>query len=164
MAKHVELAPRTDVIRVALSGIAGGVEFDDIAAELSFMHPPNNTYPGEVLLDLAADAIEESGATRDAPLNTDDIVRRLLPEDRAHNRVQRYKINFTIRAAAMIRGGVDPALLENAAWSMDDLWFWSFEALVIYVRAAAERADVPVAEICGRIAKRHDVSLNPKDS
>jgi hypothetical protein len=64
----------------------------------------------------------------------------------------------------MIRGGVDPALLENAAWSMDDLWFWSFEALVIYVRAAAERADVPVAEICGRIAKRHDVSLNPKDS
>lgn len=103
----MELAPRTDVIRVALSGITGGV--GDIAAELSFMHPPNNTYPGEVLGDLAADAIEESGATKAEPLNTDDIVRRLLPEDRAHTRADHYQINFTIRAEAMVRGGVDTA-------------------------------------------------------
>lgn len=148
---------------MALSGIAGGVELGGIATQLGIMHPPNNTYPGEVLLDLAADAIEESGATRDAPLNTDDIVRRLLPEDRAHSRASRYKINFTIRAAAMIRGGVDPALLDNAAWNGDDLWFWSLEALIVYIRAAAERTDVTVAEICGRLADRHDITLDPTD-
>jgi hypothetical protein len=32
------------------------------------VHPKNNTFPGEVLLDLAADAIEEAGATRQQPL------------------------------------------------------------------------------------------------
>lgn len=88
-------------------------------------------------------------------------MRRLLPEDRAHNRVQRYKINFTIRAAAMVRGGVDPALLENAAWSMDDLWFWSLETLIIYVRAAAENTGLTVVEICQRLADRHGVTLDP---
>ncbi len=67
---------------VALSSITSGVG-DLHPAELSFMHPPNNTYPGEVLGDLAADAIEESNS-KAVSLNTDDIVRRLLPEDRAH--------------------------------------------------------------------------------
>ena len=50
-----------DAIRVALSGIAAG-EVDDLAFRLDALHPKNNTFPGEVLLELAADAIEEAGA------------------------------------------------------------------------------------------------------
>lgn len=106
-------------------------------------------------LALAADAIDESGGSRDAPVDTTGIVRRPLPEDRAHTRADHYKINFVIRAAGMIRGGVDPDLLDNAAWNGDDLWFWSFEALVIDIRAAAERTDQPVEEICRRLADRY---------
>ena len=44
-------------------------------------------------------------------------------------------------------------------WRTDDLWFWALEALVTYVRAAAERANDSVPFICGRIASRHDVQL-----
>ncbi len=123
-------------------------------------HSDRGLFPGDVLLDLAADIIEASGATRERPLDTEQIRRRLLPEDRAHTSAQHYKAEFAIRAAAMIRAGVDPALIDNAAWwRMNDLWLWSLEAVVVYARAAAEHADVTVADICGRVAARHDISL-----
>ena len=158
-------ADHRTAITVALSGIAAGRELGDIARDLEPLHPRNNTFPGEVLLDLAADAIEESGATRDDPLDGERIRRRLLPEDRAHTKAQHYKAEFAVRAAAMIRGGVDPALLDEAAWwREDDLWFWALEALVIYVRAASERAGVSDAEICERIARRRDVRIGAEAS
>jgi hypothetical protein len=77
---------RTSAIRVALSGVAGGLELGEIAARLAPLHPRNNAFPGEVLLDLAADAIEESRATRDHPLEFEGIRKRHLPEDRAHTK------------------------------------------------------------------------------
>jgi hypothetical protein len=118
------------------------------------------TFPGEVLLELAADAIEESGATREQPLESEGIRKRHLPEDRAHTKAQHHKAEYALRAAAMVRAGVDPGLLDEVVWwRTDDLWFWSLEALVIYVRAAAERRAETVSAICGRIASRHDVQL-----
>jgi hypothetical protein len=60
----------------------------------------------------------------------------------------------------MVRAGVDPGLLEEVSWwRTDDLWFWALEALVTYVRAAAEHGGETVPAICGRIASRNDVRL-----
>ena len=62
----------------------------------------------------------------------------------------------------MIRAGVDPGLLDEAAWwRADDLWMWSLDALVVYVRVAADRTEVAVGEVCGRLARRHGVDLDP---
>lgn len=42
----------------------------------------------------------------------------------------------------MIHGGVYPDLLDDAAWwQADDRWVYSFFALLIYVRMAADRQD-----------------------
>jgi hypothetical protein len=151
---------RTETIRVALSGVASDLELGEIAARLAPLHPKNNTFPGEVLLELAADAIEDSGATRGQPLEFEGIRKRHLPEDWAHTRAQHHKAEYALRAAAMVRGGVDPGLLDEVMWwRTDDLWFWTLEALVTYLRAAAERSAEPVTTICGRIARRHDVQL-----
>lgn len=148
------------VITIVLNGIADDVELGAIARELEPLHPTHNTFPAEVLLDLAADAIEESGATRDNPIVTEGIRKRLLPEDRADTRASRYKVEFAIKAAAMVRAGVDPALLEQAGgWSGDDAWFWALEALIVYVRAAAEHSGTTGADICRRIADSHGVEL-----
>jgi hypothetical protein len=145
---------------VALSGIADDLALGEVAERLAPLHPKNDTFPGEVLLELAADAIEETGATREQPLEFEGIRKRHLPEDRAHTKAQHHKAEYALRAAAMIRAGVDPALLDEVIWwRTDDLWFWVLEAPVVYVRAAAERTSEPVATICGRIASRHDVQL-----
>ena len=151
---------RTEAIYVALSGIAGDLELGELAERLAPLHPKNNTFPGEVLLELAADAIEEAGATRERPLEFERIRTRHLPEDRAHTRAQHHKAEYALRAAAMVRAGVDPGLLDEVSWwRTDDLWFWALEALVTYVRAAAEHGGETVPAICERIASRHDVQL-----
>jgi hypothetical protein len=60
----------------------------------------------------------------------------------------------------MIRGGVDPGLLDEVVWwNTDDLWFWSLEALVTYICAATDRIGEPVVTVCERIAARRGVEL-----
>lgn len=93
------------------------------------------------------------------------IRQRLLPEDRADTRASHYKVEFTIRADAVIRAGVDPALLDHTGgWSGDDLWFWSLEKLIVYVRAADEHTGTTPAEICQRIARRRGIDLGQAPS
>jgi hypothetical protein len=151
---------RATVVRVALVGIVGGLDLGEIAARLAPLHPRNNTFPGEVLLELAADAIEESGASRERPLEFEAIRKRHLPEDRAHTRAQHYKAEYALRAATMVRAGVDPGLLDEVSWwRTDDLWFWALQALVTYIRAAGEHSAESVTAICGRLATRHGVQL-----
>jgi hypothetical protein len=162
MAKQMgpTVEDRAKAIRVALSGIADDVELGELATLLAPLHPKNNILPGEVLLELAADGIEEAGATRERPLEFAGIRERHLPEDRAHTKAQHHKAEHALRAAAMVRAGVEPGLLAEVSWwRTDDLWFWALEALVTYVRAAAEHGGETVAAICGRIASRHGVRL-----
>ncbi len=147
-----------------LSGLATGEPVGNLKPLLEPLHPANGTFPGEVLLDLAADAIEESGASRDDPIAFEGIRERYLPECTAHTKEQHYKSEFAIRAAALIRAGVDPGLLDEAAWwRVDDLWMWAVDALVVYVRVAADRTGVEVGEICERIAHRRGIELNAAD-
>ncbi len=55
---------RVEAIRIALSGIAADDDLGKLRTRLDPMHPKNNTFPGEVFLELAADAIEEAVASR----------------------------------------------------------------------------------------------------
>jgi hypothetical protein len=67
---------------------------------------------------------------------------RSRPEDRGHlperhfsGKGQHYKSKYAISATAMIHGGVYPDLLDDAAWwQTDDLWVYSFYALLVFIR------------------------------
>jgi hypothetical protein len=136
------------------------VDLCELAGRLEPLHPKDDTFPGEVLLELAADAIEERRASREQPLEFEGIRQRHLPEDRADTKAQHHKAEYALRAAAMVRAGVEPGLLDEVSWwRTDDLWFWSLQALVTYVRAAAEPSAKSVSVICVRIASRHDVDF-----
>jgi len=153
-------ADQLQAMRIALSGIAAGMSIGKLNGELEPLHPANDTFPGEVLLDLAAVAIQEAGASREAPIAFEGIREQYLPECGAHTKEQHYKSEFAIRAAAMIRAGVDPDLLDEIVWwRIDDLWMWAVDALVVYVRVAADRTGVDVAEICERLARRRGIDL-----
>jgi hypothetical protein len=63
-------------------------------------------------------------------------------------------------AAAMIRGGVYPDLLDEAAgWGIEDMWEYAFYALVLYGRAAAEQSRRPPEAIAVAIAGRRGIDL-----
>lgn len=102
-----------------------------------------------VLLDLAADAFIACEVSRDAPLGLDGLDRRLLPEWPARGNTAHQKRRYALQAAILIAVGVEP---EDASWwRHNDLWSHSFDAVVVFVRAAAERRAMSVAEICGEL-------------
>ena len=114
-----------------------------------------------MLLDLVADAIGVSGASRHSLIEFEDIRERYLPDGTAHTKAEHHKSKFALRAAAMLRGGVDPGLLDEVQWwRTDDLWYWSLEALAVYVRAAADRTHQPVEAVCTLIADDHGIMLD----
>ena len=156
---------RSHAIQIVLATLATGQDTDPVLEELAALHFPHDTFPAEELLELASDAIEESGATPDDPIDFENIRERFLPEHRFSGKNQHYKSKYAITAAAMIHGGVYPDLLDDAAWwQTDDLWVYSFFALVIFMRAAAERTGRSVEEVAISIADRRMVHLNSVDA
>ncbi len=156
---------RADAMRIALAGIASGADSGEILSKLAVLHIRNHTFPAEELLELAAEAIDESGATQAEPIDSENIRERFLSEHPFSGKTQHYKSKYAISAAAMIHGGVYPDILNDAAWwEADDLWTYSFFALLIYVRAAAERTERPSEAIAQSIADRRGVPLTTPDS
>jgi hypothetical protein len=136
--------------RILLDGLARGGD----AGELALLHPRNDTFPGEVFLHLAADALDWCGASRAEPLALEGIRDRFLPECAFRGR-QHHKLQFAILAAVALRGGTEPDLLEEVTWwQTDDFWQYALYAAVAYIRAAAGRAGVPVRQACQELAQR----------
>jgi hypothetical protein len=151
---------RLETIRIALGDLAAG---DGLGALKSKFERLGRTgfQPSAVLIELAADALDESGASRQNPIEFEGIRDRYLPECTAHTKEQHYKSEFAIRAAAMLRAGVDPGLADEVSWwRIDDLWIWAVDALVVYLRVAADRIGEPVSRVCERLAQRHGVDLS----
>jgi hypothetical protein len=140
--------------RILLDGIARDTGVFQLAGELAPLHPRHNTFPGEVLLQVAADALEWCGASRTEPLALEGMPERFLPECAFRGRENK-KLQFAVLVAAALRGGADPDLLgEVAWWQTDDFWQYALYAAVAYIRAAASRGDVPVRRVCEELAQR----------
>ena len=150
-----------DAARLGLFGLTAGQELDSIMERMAELHPRNNTFPAEVLLELAAEAIAESGASSAEPFQYEGMRDRYLPEYAFRGKPQQHKSHYALSAAAMIRAGVYPDLLDEAyGWGIDDMWEYGFYALLVYARAAAERTGRPLEVVALAIAKRRGVELN----
>ena len=67
---------RRDAIRIALYGLGSGHDLSAIARLVEPLHPRHNTFPAEVFLELAADAIEIAGASRQHPIAMEELAKR----------------------------------------------------------------------------------------
>ena len=140
--------------RVLLDGLARDADIFELVSELAPLHPRDNTFPGEVFLRLAADALDWCQASRADPLSLEGLRERFLPEATFRGR-QNNKLQYAVLAAAALHGGTGPDLLEEVAWwQSDDFWQYALYAAVGYIRAAASRAGVPVRQACQDLAQR----------
>jgi hypothetical protein len=139
--------------RVLLDGLARDCDIFELVRELAPLHPQNNTFPGEVFLHLAGDALAWCGASRADPLALEGLRERFLPESAVRGR-QNAKLQYAVLAAAALHGGAEPDLLDEVArWQTDDFWQYALFAAVAYIRAAASRAGVPVRQACQDLAR-----------
>ena len=70
--------------RVLLDGLARDADILELVREVAPLHPRDNTFPGEVFLHLAADALDWCGASRTDPLPLEGL--RAIRGGRLHPR------------------------------------------------------------------------------
>jgi hypothetical protein len=140
--------------RVLLDGLARDADIFELASELAPLHPRDNTFPGEVFLHVAVDALNWCRASRADPLPLEGLRDRFLPECTFRGQ-QNKKLQYAVLAAAALHGGTEPDLLDEVAWwQTDDFWQYALYAAVAYIRAAASRAGVPVRQACQDLTQR----------
>ncbi len=141
------------VRRVLLDGLARDADISGLVSELALLHPRDNTFPGEVFLHIAADALDWCSASRAGPLPLAGLRERFLPECTFRGR-QNTKLQYAALAAAALHGGTEPDLLDEVAWwQADDFWQYALFAAVACIRAAARQAGVPVRQACQDLAQ-----------
>ena len=139
---------------VLLDGLARDADIFELTSELAALHPRGNTFPGEVFLHAAADALSWCGASRADPLPLEGLRERFLPECTFRGRENK-KLQYAVLAAAALQGGTEPDLLDEVGWwQTDDFWEYALLAAVAYIRAAASRAGVMVHQACQDLAQR----------
>ncbi len=139
---------------ILLDGLARDTGIFELVSELAPLHPRNNTFPGEVFLRLAADALDWAGASRTDPVGLEGIREGFLPECKLRGQDKR-RLQFAILSAAALHGGAEPDLLEEVAWwQTDDFWRYALYAAVAYIRIVADRAGVPMSQVCRDLAQR----------
>jgi hypothetical protein len=140
--------------RILLDGLARDADVWELVSELALLHRRDDTFPGEVFLRLAADALDWCGASRADPLPLEGLRERFLAE-RAFRGRQNSKFQYAVLAAAALHGGTEPDLPgEVAGWQAGDFWQYALFAAVACIRAAAGRAGVPVRQACQDLAQR----------
>lgn len=149
-----------NAVRMVLLGLAAGEDLDSITERLGELHPRNNTFPAEVLLELAAESIAESGATQIEPIDYEGIRERYLPEYEFRGKSQQHKSHYALTAAAMFRAGIYPDLLDEGYWwGIEDTWRYAFYALVAYARAAADRTGRSLQEVATALAEHRGLTV-----
>jgi hypothetical protein len=140
--------------RLLLDGLARDADLSQLVEDLAFLHPRDNTFPGEVFLGIAADALDWCGASRADPLPLEGLCKRFLSEASFRGRQNR-KLQYAVMAAAALHGGTGPDLLDEIVWwQTDDFWQYALFAAAAYVRAAASRAAIPVQQACQDLSAR----------
>ena len=123
-------------------------------SQLEPLHLRDNTFPGEVFLHLAADALDWCRASRADPLALEGLRERCLPECTFRGRENK-KLQYAVLAAAALHRGTEPDLLDEVAWWQTyDFWQYALFGAVAYIRAAASRAGVPVRQAYHDLAQR----------
>ena len=100
--------------QVLFDGLEHDVGIAEILNRLAPLHPRNDTFPGEVLTCLAADALAWAAVDRAHPVDLAGFRERFLPDCEVTGRDRR-KLQFAVFAAAARHGGVEVDLLDEVA-------------------------------------------------
>jgi hypothetical protein len=163
MAKNTA-ATEQDRVAVAgllLGGLARDEPLDDVLRQLRPFADATFPFPGDVLTEIAATALEIAGATPATPLSLTNANDRHLPEWTISGNTARQKHRVAVQAAIALHAGIIVDYDDLAGWwQVQDYTRHAFEASVLLIRVAVEHTERSAASICREIATRRGASLD----
>lgn len=135
-----------DPVAVMLDGLVEDVHLDELHARVGALFGFGSEASARGLLELAASAFLACGASQADPMEFEELERRYLPELPVRGNAAHQKRRYALTAAVLIASGVEPE--DTSWWRNDNLWSYAFDAVVVFVRAASERRQLPIATIC----------------
>jgi hypothetical protein len=149
---------RHEAIRSLLAGLRQGAEVPVLALSVETLHPRDNTFPGEVFMEVAVEAMDFA-AVEQRGLPYEELLRRFLPECEFRGR-RTQKVKFAILATGATRGGIDPDLLDEITWwRTDDFWFYALAAAVAIIRACSDKRFSPIGQFVVDLGERLGVEV-----
>lgn len=133
-------------VTLLLDGLEAGDDLESVHRAVGELFLADRSVSPRGLLELAAAAFLACGATSADPLIFDELEQRYLPEWPVRGNTLHQKRRYASQAAILLSAGVEPE--DVSWWRSNDLWFHAFDAVVVFVRAASERRQVPIAAIC----------------
>jgi hypothetical protein len=127
-------------------------------ADLAELQVRDNTFPGEVLMHIAVDALDKAAVDRQHPLDHAELLSPHLPEVEIRGKQQR-RIQYGVLAAFAVHGGLDVDLLEEVTYWVDQYWQYALLAAIAIVRACAARSDLALGSFVNDLAVDYGVTV-----
>jgi hypothetical protein len=149
---------RIETLRRFLIGLARGDDANQLAADMADLHVRHNTFPGEVFLELSADALETAAVERETGAAYRDLLSTHLPEVAFRGKEHR-RIQYAVLTAFAVHGGLEPDLLDEVTYWIEQYWQYALFAAVAIVRACAEHSGTALETFAGDLAVRHAIDI-----
>ncbi len=149
---------RIEALRRFLVGLARGDDANQLATDIADLHVRHDTFPGEVLMELTADALALAGAERDSPFVYRELLATHLPEVEFRGKEHR-RIQYAILTAFAVHGGLEPDLLDEVTYWIEQYWQYALFAAVAITRACADRSGTPLETFMADLAARHAIDI-----
>ena len=149
---------RVEALQRFMVGLARGDDANQLSAAIADLQVRHNTFPGEVFMELAADALDLAGTTRVDAVVYRDLLSRHLPEVEFRGKEHR-RIQYALLTPFAVQGGLEPDLLDEVTYWIEQYWQYALFAAVAIVRECAERSDTPIETLVAELAKRSTIEI-----
>ena len=106
---------QSEALRRLLIGISNGDDAFDLTAAVADLHIRRNTFPGEVFMQLGADALALAGFDRNHKLDHENLLATHLPEVSFKGK-DRKRVHYALLSTFAVHGGLEVDLLEEVTY------------------------------------------------
>ena len=150
---------RVEALRRFLVGVARGDDANQLVTDVADLHVRHNTFPGEVFMELAADALRAAGVEREPGIEYRELLSKHLPEVEFRGKEHR-RIQYAVLTSFAVHGGLEPDLLDEVTYWIEQYWTYALFAAMAIVRACADKAGTPLDLFVADLATRHAINIS----
>ena len=149
---------RVDAQRRFLTGLWRGDNPDQLVTDLADLHVPNNTFPGEVFMHVAVDALTKAGVDGAHPIDHLSLLSTHLAEIEVRGKQHR-RTHYCVLAAFAVHGGLEVDVLDQVTYWIDQYWQYALFAAIAVLRACAERSGLALEAFLGDLAVDYGITI-----